>query len=296
MSPLFSYHGGHSGQYCRHAKGALRAVVERACELGFSTYGLAEHCPRLRTMDLFPGEEDLGPEGLVAQFEGYMAEARRLQAEFASRIELLVGFESEVIPANGWREHTASLRRVYHADFIIGSAHTVFERPIDLKPELTEELAEQAGGWDALCIAYFEQVVQVATELRPEVLGHLDLIRRFKGHDVEFVPNVWRAIERALEAARAQGALLEVNAAPVRRGFGPVYPGPTILARACQMDIPVTLGDDSHGPQDVGGGLDACLEAIAAAGYSRVHYLTREGGAVATKSAEVESVYRRLQR
>ena len=27
--PWFSYHGGHSGQFCRHAKDMLAAVVER---------------------------------------------------------------------------------------------------------------------------------------------------------------------------------------------------------------------------------------------------------------------------
>src|SRR5438105_7706030 len=62
--PWFSYHGGHSGQFCRHAKGELEAVVERAIATGFTHYGLSEHCPRYRSEDLFPGEEDLGPAGL----------------------------------------------------------------------------------------------------------------------------------------------------------------------------------------------------------------------------------------
>jgi hypothetical protein len=51
------------------------------------------------------------------------------------------------------------------------------------------------------------------------------------------------------------------------------------------MDIPVTLGDDSHGAHDVGVGLDACLSTIAAAGYERVHYLCRDAGAVVWRSA-----------
>ena len=81
--PWFSYHGGHSGQFCRHAKGPLEAVVQRAVELGFTHYGLSEHAPRFRAEDLFPGEEDLGPDGLEELFRDYTAEALTLRDRFA---------------------------------------------------------------------------------------------------------------------------------------------------------------------------------------------------------------------
>jgi len=54
--------------------------------------------------------------------------------------------------------------------------------------------------------------------------------------------------------------------------------------------VPVTLGDDSHGPEGVGVGLHACLQAIAAAGYASVHYLTRREGAVVLDSAPLADV------
>ena len=62
------------------------------------------------------------------------------------------------------------------------------------------------------------------------------------------------------------------------------------MALAREMEIPVTLGDDSHGPADVGVGLDACLRAIAQAGYRSVHYLTEEGGEVRLESAPLGDV------
>ena len=69
----------------------------------------------------------------------------------------------------------------------------------------------------------------------------------------------------------------------------------SLLERACEMRIPVTLGDDSHGPEDVGVGLDACLQAIERAGYRRIHYFTGKGGEVHLESAPLESVRRGLQ-
>src|SRR6187549_1606807 len=101
----FSYHGGHSGQFCGHAQNSLREVVERAVELGFMTFGLSEHCPRLRQRDLYVEEAAVGtPADLQTTFSAYIVEARKLQAEFAGRIELLVGFETEALPEDNWQQ------------------------------------------------------------------------------------------------------------------------------------------------------------------------------------------------
>jgi histidinol-phosphatase (PHP family) len=159
-----------------------------------------------------------------------------------------------------------------------------------MHPKLTAKVAGEVGGKEALERLYFEQVAEMVEQLRPEVVGHFDLIRKFEGAGASFGPETWRRIERALEVIRAVGSVLEVNAAPVRRNLGPVYPLPPLLERACEMGIPVTLGDDSHGPADVGVGLDACLQAIQQAGYRRIHYLTGRGGKVHLESAPLDAV------
>jgi histidinol-phosphatase (PHP family) len=291
----FSYHGGHSGEFCGHAKGKLRDVVERAVALGFTTYGLSEHCPRVRRQDLYDEEAAaaLTPSDLEHAFALYVTEAAALKEAFRDRLELLVGFESEALPEDSWRDLMRSVRRQHPFDFVVGSVHSVHGVFIDYRPELNERLSEELGGWSALCRAYFDQVAELVAELRPSIAGHLDLVRRFRGPDVTFDASVWPHIERALEAVLATGALLEVNATPVRKGFGPVYPTPAILRRAHEMGVPVTLSDDSHAPELVGGALDACLRAIHEAGYTRVHYLSRNGdldGPVQVLSADLADV------
>lgn len=280
----FSYHGGHSGEFCRHAKGTLRQVVERAVESGFTIYGLSEHCPRVRQRDLFQDEAAMTPTDLQSDFSAYIKEARALQNEFADRIELLVGFETETLPESSWLETMRGVQAQHDFDFFIGSVHSVRDTYVDYKAEITAALALECGGWDALCIAYFEQVAELVGALTPPVVGHFDLVRRFRGNDVIFDGSVWPSIERALEAVKASGALLELNSAPCRRQLGPVYPSPQILSRARAMDIPLTLSDDSHGAHDVGGGLESCVQAASEAGYEQLHYLTRspKPGAVPT--------------
>ena len=272
----FSYHGGHSGQFCGHAQDTLRQVVERAVELGFTTYGLSEHCPRLRQRDLYAEEAARWtPADLQAHFDAYIVEARKLQLEFSDRIELLVGFETEALPEDSWQQAMNDIAAQHPFDFFIGSVHSVNGTYVDYKPEITDDLERSLGGWDDLCVAYFDEVAKLVEALRPPVVGHIDLVRRFKGSGFGFSGRVWPHIERALEVTRSVGALLELNAAPARKGFGPVYPANEILSLARRMNVPITLSDDSHGVGTVGGGLETCIQAAIDVGYNELHYFSR---------------------
>ena len=288
--PWFSYHGGHSGEFCRHAKGELERVVERAVEAGFTHYGLSEHCPRYRAVDLFPGEEDLTPDDLVRLFEAYSAHARGLRDQFRGRLDLLVGFETERLPPGDWVTRMRELRARFAPDYIVGSVHDVDGQVIDFNADGTRAAAEALGGVEILQKRYFDAVTDLVTQLSPEVVGHIDLIRKFDGPNPSFSPSVYRHIEQALEAVRSVNAVLEVNCATHRRGLGPVYPLPQILERALEMGIGVTLGDDSHGAHDVGVGLDASMRAIAAAGYREVCYLARPDNETLLCRAPIDSV------
>jgi histidinol-phosphatase (PHP family) len=79
--PISSH--SHSGQFCSHAKGTLQDVVASAVRKGFKFYGLTEHMPRYRKLDLYPEEikAKLTPTDLVNTYTQFVAEARRLQRE-----------------------------------------------------------------------------------------------------------------------------------------------------------------------------------------------------------------------
>ncbi len=274
----FSYHGGHSGEFCAHAKSALDEVVDAAIQRGFTHYGLSEHCPRYRAEDLYPGEENLGVDGLAAAFDAYATRAFALRDARAGQIELLVGFETETLPPDGWLERMTGLRAAYPFDYIVGSVHDICGRWIDYSPADTTGLAADLGGPEALQLAYFSAVTTMVATLQPDVIAHLDLIRKYEPADFGFSARVERVIETTLEAIHASGGVIEVNCAAFRNGYGPVYPLPQVLERAQAMGIRVTLGDDSHGVETVGVGLEQSLAAISAAGYKSAVYLTRADG------------------
>jgi histidinol-phosphatase (PHP family) len=173
-------------------------------------------------------------------------------------------------------------------DYIVGSVHDVDGHVIDSRPEQTESIAAMFGGKEQLQLRYFDALTDLIVALKPEIVGHIDLVRKFEPEGFAFGSAALHALERTLEAAKAFGCVLDVNCGAYRRGLGPVYPLPSILERARRMGIRVTLGDDSHGVSSVGVGLDACIKAITDVGYSEISYLDRDGDAVVWRNATIE--------
>jgi histidinol-phosphatase (PHP family) len=73
-----SLHGGHSGEFCEHAEGSLREVVDSALAKGFTVYGVSEHAPRDEDRFLYPSELEKGYtiERLHQEFDAYAKAAR----------------------------------------------------------------------------------------------------------------------------------------------------------------------------------------------------------------------------
>jgi histidinol-phosphatase (PHP family) len=278
-----SLHGGHSGQFCEHAEGTLRNVVEAAVAAGYQTFGLSEHAPRFEERFLYDSERAKGytVRRLHDEFDSYVAEAKSLAAEFADRIEILVGFESEVVPTKGYREDSRSLRSKYSLDYQVGSVHYVSETQIDGSIAEYEQILDASDGLEGLAVRYYDSVTDMVEQLQPEVVGHLDLIRRYAPLDADLrTPPINAAVLRALEAIKESGSILDLNTAGWRKGLGDPYPRPWLVQQADQMGIGFCFGDDSHKADQVGDGIDRARNYLLELGVTTIQALARSDGEI----------------
>ncbi|KAK7053802.1 histidinol-phosphatase [Favolaschia claudopus] len=261
-------HHSHSGQFCKHAAGTLEEVVLEAIRQGFEVYGLSEHVPRYRQIDLYPEEEGLTLDRLSSQFEQFLAEARRLKALYASQIRLLVGLETEFITALDLDSLDAILQKHQgQVEYIVGSVHHLNGIPIDFDRPTFEKAVESADGSSkdsAFLCAYFDAQYEVLRRFHPEVVGHLDLCRLYNP-TLQFsqFPEALERAKRNILYAIDYGALFEINAAALRKNWNTPYPGLDLLQIILQYGGHLALSDDSHGPHAVGlnyGSLPGYLE------------------------------------
>lgn len=258
-----SLHGGHSGEFCDHAKGTLRETLEAAVAFGYHVYGVAEHAARVEPRHLYPEEAALGwdIDKVQRDFEAYAGAVRRLADEFADRLTVLCGFEAEVIPADRYAGLMLGYRERLGFDYMVASAHYVGEAFIDYDQANFDQAVEQYGGLEPLVVAYYRGVADMVEALRPEVVAHFDVIRKYAGSPCD-TPAIRRAVADALEVVRRHECILDVNTAGYRKGLGMPYPAPWIVQLANDMGIPFCFGDDSHGPDQVGAGIERARQYL----------------------------------
>ncbi|SFL97763.1 histidinol-phosphatase (PHP family) [Desulfomicrobium norvegicum] len=251
-----SLHGGHSGQYCDHARDTLADIVAAYHEAGFECIGLTEHMPPFGDSGMYPDEIELGRTTgwMEARFDLYVAEARSLARAYQDRMRILVGMETEWYP--GCAMWVRELRQYHALDYVVGSVHHVQGACFDFSKEAYDKVATMCGGTSRMYAAYFDEQFEMLREIKPEVVGHFDLIRL---HDPDYLqtitePEVWKRILRNLEWIRGAGGILDINARALLKGQPEPYVCAPILDAAAKLEIGAAYGDDAHGVADVGYG------------------------------------------
>ncbi len=281
-----SLHGGHSGEFCNHAHDTLSDILEAAAQAGYHTFGVSEHVARVESRFLYEEELDLGWDiaKVIRDFEAYGTSVRQTAEPFQDRLVVLCGFEIEVVPQDRYVDLMKDYRSRFGFDYMVGSVHFVDEILIDGPLHLFEKAVAGRGNLENLCVAYYDLLSEMIEALQPEVVGHLDLVRKNAPLDANLAtPAIRSAVEGVLERVRAQGAILDLNTAGYRKGLGSPYPAPWLVQWANDMGIGFCFGDDSHSPGDVGAGIDAARLYLLDNGVTNVTVLTREAGAMVKK-------------
>jgi histidinol-phosphatase (PHP family) len=269
MAPLVSVHGGHSGEFCSHARDRLEDILAAYRDQGFLWVGITEHMPAARP-ELVPDDEraaGLSAADTQARFGAYFRTARELQQRLSGKLDVLVGFEAEIYSDSS--EFLAGLIREHRPDYVVGSVHHVHDLIIDASPEVYREAAARSGGLDGLYCDYFDLQHTLLEAIAPAVVGHFDLIRMFDPDYRERLvrPEIWMRIERNLRLVREQRSLLDFNVRALSKGASEPYVSAPILARAKELGVPLAPGDDSHGVADVGRHLDRAIALLERLGF-----------------------------
>lgn len=265
-----SVHGGHSGQFCHHAKDTLEDIVNTYIQLGYSWVGITEHVPGISEELLYPDQKEAGftPEFLLERFAGYMKECKRLQKKYAAQISLIPAMEIETY--TGYDTFIPSLIDRFQPDYIVGSVHFVDDMGFDYSKPQYDRTAEAIGGYDNMYCRYFDLQYDMIKLLRPAVVGHFDLIRIF---DPEYrsrfeKTEIKKRIIRNLELIKELDLIMDFNLRSLLKGADEPYITDSILKLASEMNISVVPGDDSHGIANIHMNMDLAIQKLQDFGFN----------------------------
>jgi len=273
-----SFHGGHT--IFGDGRGTVAEVAQAVADRGFLAFGFSEHFTT-------PPMREFNPDGLQNSLAGrtnwlgdYVAAVQSAQRLHAGRVSIVLGTELEYI--RGAELWTRDQIRPWPFEYFVGSVHFVRydgeDICIDANRLRTAEALRRAGSAERLYLDYYEHVVELLDWRLAQVIGHLDLIKIFlePGEQVETAA-IRSKVCGILETMRDRGMAMDINARGLIKHCRALYPADWILGEAHRIGVSVTLGDDSHGPDEVGARLDQAVAALRRAGYTEMAIVRRDG-------------------
>ena len=234
---------------CNHAEGSVDEYIQRAIEVGIDIYGFSEHAP----MD-FDEHYRLN----FNEMSAYTQDVLRLKEEYKDDIKILLGYEVDYL-----KGHIDQRVISADVDYMIGSVHFLDKWGFD-NPEFKHEY--QNKNIDDIWQEYFNNIEAMAKTNYFDIVGHLDLIKIFN-----FMPQkeIHLIATPALKAIKKANMVLELNTAGLRKPCQEIYPAPSLLELAYELDIPITFSSDAHAIGQVGFKYDEAVQLAKSVGYTQ---------------------------
>jgi histidinol-phosphatase (PHP family) len=261
----YNYH-----THSRYSDGqtTLRDLVEGAAAAGMEALGLSDHGPL--------GEDTVSWTMIPDRLNDYRAEIEDLAEEYGGAVEVLLGLEADWLPERGY--WLGSIRSLPW-DYLIGSVHLVGTPrglwSIDYTAKVFETGIEQLfdGNLQAAFGAYYSRLTEAAGSGAFQVLGHLDLVKKWNRNECYFEEGQsWyrTLVEPVLDAAVKTDTIVEVNTAGLERPAGAFYPSSWIIEQALKRGVRLTLNADAHHPEELQRCFDQVLPQLRALGVCKL--------------------------
>jgi len=249
---MLDYHNHTS--LCGHAYGEIHEYIEAAIQQGMLDIGFSDHAAMPEDLrhgiSMAPHETELYIDSILKAGELY-----------SGRINVRLGFEVDFPLFDTFDRNIFSDSRI---DFITGSCHFLGTWAFD-HPEYIKGFDER--DIDEIYLEYYSIIEKMAESGLFDIIGHFDLVKKFGHRSRSSMSDPVKRI--AAKLARA-GTAVEINTAGLRKPVGEIYPSAQITEILFRENVPVTLGSDSHSPDEVGADYARAYEMLRKTGYRKV--------------------------
>jgi histidinol-phosphatase (PHP family) len=259
--------------YSIDAQGSVEQYARTALDRGLSHICFTTHCdldPQRRHHD---GRIRLNGEVVDVTsgwLESYVNDVRTVQRAYADKgLTVLCGLEIGYVP--GIEHLIVDIVGSQDLDFVLGGVHTLSGIDIVSAREANDYFKTRTPR--QACTEYFGYLEEaVACDLF-DCIAHIDIYKRcgldFYGDSLNVAHR--GLAEKSLSEIARKGLSLELNSGGLRKGLPWPYPSPDILESAREEGVAhITIGSDCHRPEDVGSGLDRCLELAGDTGLDDI--------------------------
>ncbi|WP_010098203.1 histidinol-phosphatase HisJ family protein [Ornithinibacillus scapharcae] len=248
---MFDYHI-HS-DFSADCKTPMERTVEKAIQIGLKEICFTEHIDFDYPDPTISFDLDL---------EQYNAQIKQMQVKYSDRIAIKKGIEIGIEP--GYIERFQTMLKNEQFDFILCSMHTTERKDLHSGSFFHGKTVEEAYE------RYYEELLTCVKQFDNfSVLGHLDLVKRYKRgaihHFHELISEIFKELIN-------RGKGIELNTSGFRYGLGTGMPSNDILRlyRSLGGEI-ITIGSDSHTEDTLAFALYPSLDLLESLGFTYIN-------------------------
>lgn len=183
-----------------------------------------------------------------------------LKIKYKNQIKIRYGIEMDYFP--GSEKELKELIESLPIDYVIGSVHFIGDWNFDTDQSLY-------GKWpnDQVYGEYFELIQQAATSGLFDIIGHLDIIKKFRIYPES---NQNKLFEDTIRLIKKHDLVVELNTGGIDRPCADYTPGPKLLEMCYRHNVPITLCSDAHNAHQIARHFESAIELLTQIGYQEI--------------------------
>lgn len=242
-------------------------MIGAAIAKGFDSLGFSGHS--YMTYDPF----------VTDYIKDYKVHINRLKEEYKDRIKIYLGLEVDMF--SGQETDLSGF------DFLIGSVHDLYKDgeyfSIDADANDVLGVIHKRYHGDALALArsYYETVAQLPRYGKFDIIGHFDLITKYR-HRIRLADEDSKAYRdcalEALHALAGEIPYFEVNSGAIARGYRTMpYPNPFLIREFKRLGFGAIITSDCHDCTKLDLNYEQSAQLLRECGFQEHYVLTDTG-------------------
>ncbi len=240
----------HMHSILSDGKNSYEEMVRTGIEKGLEEIGISDHvCLKPVTWAISEIDMPVMTEQIL-----------ELKEKYQDQIKVRYGIEMDYFP--GKEEEIHKLINSLPLDYVIGSVHFIGDWNFDSDKSLY-------GKWsnDELYHMYFELIQLAAKSGLFDILGHLDIIKKFRVYPEN---DQTQLIEDTLKIIKENNLVVELNTGGVDRPCAEFTPSPYIVERCYHHHIPMTISSDAHQAAQVARHYESGIDLLRNVGFTEL--------------------------
>lgn len=253
----------------------LKDMASHAFKSGFKTLGFSDHAP-------VPFKSLWNMKG--SDLEKYKSEIYQLKQIFNKQLDIYFAFEVDYITGI----QSCKDFNYLDPDYIIGGVHYLNQfddgewYTIDYREDVTKRAINEIYGGDIKRMVkyYYQLINEMIDNDKPDIVAHIDLIKKFNINNQFFDPNEkWyrNLVLETLQNIKTTNTIMELNiSGQLKTWNNEYYPSSIILKEAAKLDIKSTINFDAHRLSDLNLNYNQAVTELKNAGFKFIYSFEKE--------------------